>query len=164
VTRAASTVRDGYPRGSGTTQGPVTRCSDCSQTIRDTAYFASRDSRPLCESCYRAAKVADRDAEAALYAQWGQELPPLELADVQLPTPRAACEVCGRPIAYGTWRRSRLDICSSDCWRERVNRRRRVAREPRDCAACGRSFTPTRRDAAYCSSACRQNAYRRRRA
>lgn len=30
------------------------------------------------------------------------------------------------------------------------------------CAACGRSFAPSRKDGRYCSSACRQCAYRRR--
>ena len=31
------------------------------------------------------------------------------------------------------------------------------------CAVCRRTFTPERSSAAYCSSACRQAAYRRRR-
>jgi hypothetical protein len=30
------------------------------------------------------------------------------------------------------------------------------------CQACGESFTPTRSDGRYCSSPCRQKAYRRR--
>jgi hypothetical protein len=30
------------------------------------------------------------------------------------------------------------------------------------CEACGESFTPTRSDGRYCSSPCRQRAYRRR--
>ena len=33
---------------------------------------------------------------------------------------------------------------------------------PRTCADCGDTFTPARADAAYCSSACRQRAYRNR--
>ena len=32
------------------------------------------------------------------------------------------------------------------------------------CADCGNTFTPARADAAYCSSACRQRAYRNRNA
>lgn len=32
------------------------------------------------------------------------------------------------------------------------------------CADCGATFTPARADAAYCSSACRQRAYRTRNA
>ena len=31
------------------------------------------------------------------------------------------------------------------------------------CAACGVIFEPTRLDGRYCSNACRQRAYRRRR-
>jgi hypothetical protein len=30
------------------------------------------------------------------------------------------------------------------------------------CQVCGRTFTPARSDAVYCSSACRQKAYRQR--
>jgi hypothetical protein len=32
------------------------------------------------------------------------------------------------------------------------------------CQTCGEGFRPTRRDALYCSGACKQWAYRRRRA
>jgi hypothetical protein len=35
---------------------------------------------------------------------------------------------------------------------------------PHTCADCGDTFTPARADAAYCSSACRQRAYRNRNA
>lgn len=35
---------------------------------------------------------------------------------------------------------------------------------PHSCADCGETFTPARADAAYCSSACRQRAYRTRNA
>ncbi len=35
---------------------------------------------------------------------------------------------------------------------------------PHTCADCGNTFTPARADAAYCSSACRQRAYRNRNA
>jgi hypothetical protein len=34
----------------------------------------------------------------------------------------------------------------------------------RDCAQCGRAYTPPRNDGRYCSAACKQRAYRRRHA
>jgi hypothetical protein len=40
---------------------------------------------------------------------------------------------------------------------------RRVVRQERSCVVCGEAFTPPRRDGRYCSSACRQGAYRTRR-
>jgi hypothetical protein len=39
---------------------------------------------------------------------------------------------------------------------------RRVVRQERSCAVCGETFTPPRCDGRYCSSACRQRAYRGR--
>jgi hypothetical protein len=39
-----------------------------------------------------------------------------------------------------------------------------AAAASRRCAICGREFTPSRDDAAYCRNACRQKAYRRRQA
>jgi ferredoxin len=42
-------------------------------------------------------------------------------------------------------------------------RQRRLARRTDTvCQSCGATFTPPRAGAAYCSSACRQKAYRRR--
>jgi hypothetical protein len=39
---------------------------------------------------------------------------------------------------------------------------RRVVRQERSCDVCGKTFTPPRCDGRYCSSACRQSAYRGR--
>jgi hypothetical protein len=49
-----------------------------------------------------------------------------------------------------------------DSWTERLLAPPIVPQQPH-CVSCGRRFRPTRSDAAYCSSPCRQRAYRARR-
>ena len=41
---------------------------------------------------------------------------------------------------------------------------RRLRRADRTCASCGETFTPPRSDGRYCAAACRQRAFRARRA
>lgn len=87
------------------------------------------------------------------------------------------CEGCGRTV----WRRHLQEwwwkygcelpshvrtFCCERC-EQAVYRARRRDRQPErpapQCAVCGESFAPIRRDAVTCSSACRQRAYRLRR-
>ena len=78
------------------------------------------------------------------------------------PTP---CEACGRPVV-SRHRWDRLYVyCSERCSRRVYNRNRytrRAESRPSDCSACGGPMSPSRSDARYCSSACRQRAYRQR--
>ena len=74
-----------------------------------------------------------------------------------------------RPAPDGTtWQEVEVrdgTFCCEDCRRVyRMDQRRAArAREPKPCAACGEHFLG-RTDAAYCSTACRQRAYRSRKA
>jgi len=82
------------------------------------------------------------------------------------------CAGCGRAIVlYLTDRPQERFYCSRLCHTAVTNRLRRerataarAEREPdkRPCEACGVVFVPARADARYCSSACRQRAYRAR--
>lgn len=54
-------------------------------------------------------------------------------------------------------------LCARDAENARTRERRRAARV-RPCHACGATFTPSRADGRYCTQACRQTAYRNRRA
>jgi endogenous inhibitor of DNA gyrase (YacG/DUF329 family) len=84
------------------------------------------------------------------------------------PTP---CENCQRPVAQDRRRKPlRRVFCSARC---QVTIYNRLAGEQRKaeralvrcvCASCGAQFKPRRSDAIYCSPACRQLAYRERRA
>jgi hypothetical protein len=73
----------------------------------------------------------------------------------------APCVTCGQMIA-GSRGREQPRTCSRECGYHRP-RRRAVRHEPRACDVCGETFTPRRADARYCSPACRQRAYRKRR-
>jgi hypothetical protein len=76
------------------------------------------------------------------------------------------CEVCGRRVKPPRWvkRRGggRVFYCSEGCAGGADAIARRVEQDERECAVCGEAFTPTRSDARFCSNACRQDAYRKR--
>jgi hypothetical protein len=80
------------------------------------------------------------------------------------------CLNCGRPVHQELSRRFRLHcVCCSDCGdavRIKAARDKRAQdREPAPpCLECFETFEPTRADAQFCSSACRQRAYRKRKA
>ena len=102
--------------------------------------------------------------------------------------PPRPCLGCGRPVSdstgqyrvhqparegrpalsflTGTYRAPRLRALCSPACAETYYRRRRAAvlaqAREKTCTVCGARFTPTRADAATCSSACRQRVYRRR--
>lgn len=69
---------------------------------------------------------------------------------------------CGVLVASPRYYWSKYQTCSARC----AERARRLARQnpPRDCAECGEEFVPTRTDQQFHSNACRQKAYRRRKA
>ncbi len=84
------------------------------------------------------------------------------------PTFALTCPICGRCIRYRD-ARYRLGVCSARCARAADAARKRderaVAQLYRDytsCEACGGCFKPRRSDAKFCSSGCRQKAYRER--
>ena len=80
------------------------------------------------------------------------------------------CAQCQRPLYLPrdrTWRRH--PFCSGGCAREfyaAAQRNKRAERRPsgqrRNCATCGAPVTTGRADSRFCSSACRQKAYRKR--
>jgi len=80
----------------------------------------------------------------------------------------ATCEVCARlvkPPRYLLRRGGgRVYYCSEGCAGKADVLARRIEPVTRDCETCGERFTPPRSDGRYCSSACRQKAYRGRRA
>jgi len=75
-------------------------------------------------------------------------------------TPIACAGGCGALVS--SWGLERFVACSSRCAEITQRERRLVSHEPRACEGCGEEFTPTRSDARYCSGACRQEAYRKR--
>ena len=78
------------------------------------------------------------------------------------------CEYCGRGVVRARGLTGRHVFCCRRCawsyYNERAKRRRAKAREGKVCPVCGATFTPARKDAVYCSNACRQRGYRARKA
>jgi len=99
------------------------------------------------------------------------------------------CKVCGEPwtdwrsrpigahllsdedrrmMRTRTWMRPRWEgycqSCASDAENARQRDLRREDRANRACESCSDTFTPPRADGRYCSPACRQKAYRQRKA
>lgn len=68
------------------------------------------------------------------------------------------CLGCGQPMAA----RAGLAVCSHRCRKRELRARHRRDRR-RVCLGCRRNFCPTRKDARFCSDACRFKAYRAKR-
>ena len=81
---------------------------------------------------------------------------PKELAKA---TTQSACAVCGQRMIALPHRGS--SVRSSRCY-QRQNRARRRSLAKATCTTCGLGFVPKRKDACFCSDACRQRAYRGR--
>ena len=84
-------------------------------------------------------------------------------------TMAAVCDSCVLPgeveettqdaTCPGYWRCFRV-VCSNRC-RQREVRKLKWEKKQKVCVGCGKLFRRKRADAKFCSSACRQNAYRR---
>ena len=101
--------------------------------------------------------------EAAGYALTQWEIAPVcaacvtpaEEADA---TVERVCEGCGLTMRS----RFRGRTCSARCAMRASRARRRRFRPMNRCIVCGASFKPKRSESVYCSSACKQRAYRRK--
>jgi hypothetical protein len=82
--------------------------------------------------------------------------------------PARPCEHCQRLVHHQNrfrgWRTFCCETCESAVHVREARARRAKARGTRQCETCGETFEPTRTDARFCSSPCRQRAYRRRKA
>ncbi len=135
---------------------------------RSTSYQCS-----MCRHVFVEGDVVYRRRETTESNLWGRAW---ELASI--------CDECVRTCMHPSWRANRhrpepcaggcgvlvshwypwsnITTCSRRCSEQAARERKRAKREPRACEVCGDSFTPNRADARYCSSACRQDAYRKR--
>jgi hypothetical protein len=68
-----------------------------------------------------------------------------------------ACQQCGAELTG----RADRKFCSEHCAQKAKRERGRVALEPRQCAACGASFTPLRTNGVFCSAACAKKGKKR---
>jgi hypothetical protein len=133
-------------------------CRDCWRVLdRDEVVYVSSlwpyvsghgpyGARVSCEPCERR-----KDATFADRSYW----------------PARPCRVCERPtrLYRSRSREPRICCCSSPCLNAYLRERQRQRRpliSPRDCASCQQPFKPKQRRGIYCSSRCRQQAFRDR--
>jgi hypothetical protein len=133
---------------------PAVPCADCRESREsigpDALYVRGpwNRKRLLCEPCVRSSRPP-----------YPLDWPPRRFR---------VCRRCGRRRYYQSgWPR---DFCTDICKRQherglleqRRQRWRERVRPSRPYMRCGQPFTAGRSDARYCSSACRQRAYRQR--
>jgi hypothetical protein len=120
--------------------------------------------------CWKCGHEFEATETRHLYMDWNRvRLACLTCApERRYQSPVGACETCGRPLQTGRGILRRYRLCSTRCassFHARARRLRIAAeREPRTCLTCGERFDHGRSDIRYCSSTCRQRAYRERRA
>ena len=77
---------------------------------------------------------------------------------------RRCCPVCNT-VFYTTNPRRKYDDyykCSRYIHRSNAKWKRKLSRDYVKCEVCGKYFLPKRNDVKYCSTACKQKAYRQR--
>jgi hypothetical protein len=134
-------------------------CGKCGDDLADgePVWRQRRSGVPTCRAC-----CPDPDVrEVWGTARWLGPLP---------------CDGCSRPVYFRgndtqRYRREagrfvRWVVCSTRCYQDVKHReqkaKRAADREPIDCGVCGERIDARRRDTSFCSSACRQKAYRTR--
>ena len=138
-------------------------CTECGETFkpgqpvfrrmvvypRSTYLFTRKSVAPVCEAC-RCPKYDrhyDQNSVCNLYEAFN-----------------GPCVGCGRPVHQGSLRHRRYDYCSTRCLDDfkREAHILEMAQRRFDCETCGEEYEPKRSDSHYCSSPCRQKAYRER--
>jgi hypothetical protein len=128
------------------------RCARCHHPLGNAAYMVK-------ETVYAGAIAADLGGYQRSFVPVCPECATFEELDNQY-RQRVVCGGCGRqlrvPAGRYRW------FCDDACRRVAGRRDRRY--KQLICKGCNTSFTSARVDAEFCSGACRQRAYRQRRA
>jgi hypothetical protein len=96
---------------------------------------------------------------------YGWSLGPKDWALGSFHSPKP-CEACGRIVYNSRYWRIKLVVCSERCRQKIYNSRkphRKVQHRTIICQDCAKPFTAVRAHQRYCSAACKQSAYRKRR-
>jgi hypothetical protein len=165
-------------------------CGECGGTLgpdatiyrlrffREGGIYPSYPTRVLCEECASRPRKPRFSLNSVVRAQQLSKKHGLSFEDAyqQVITRKLVydyCETCDRKVVWEESKRDRRGggrlyvFCSEryarDIYRQIRNARNAEARE-KPCEVCGERFTATRRDAKTCSAACKQKAYRQRKA
>lgn len=83
-------------------------------------------------------------------------------------TEYADCDICNRTVYYPYRNIERRHVfCSEKCERDHystVQREKRLRARQKECNECGKAFTAPRSDTKFCTTTCKQKAYRARQA
>lgn len=150
-------------------------CVMCETGLLGTAYLvdgARRQGRRaptrflICQSCYeRGCPDPETGLTRALSSRQTQSVEWRGLAGRGTALPPQACIAsCGLVVVRGAEKAMRGVTCSRACRTSLTRKRNGGIGSGRPCGACGTPVTAGRADSAYCSAACRQRAYRSRRA
>jgi hypothetical protein len=128
----------------------------------------------ICYECWKHEALATNRWEIENHKRYNDD------RGIHLERVARACQGCGEPISIprdqfrGTWRWFSHGVCSMRCYQRAYRKRRREhgrgsaidwkVKDGHDhnsqCATCKKRLQSQRKDARYCSNACRQFAYR----
>ncbi|BAG16963.1 hypothetical protein SGR_134 [Streptomyces griseus subsp. griseus NBRC 13350] len=120
----------------------------------------------ICGSCYdRGCPDPETGLTRAVSTRQTQSIEWRELAGRGPALPPQACVAgCGLVVVRGAEKTMRGVTCSRACRTSITRKRHGGIGSSRPCGACGTPVTAGRADSEYCNAACRQKAYRSRRA
>ncbi len=127
-------------------------CYDCghNHSPRETIYYGSVRGWGFCSHTYKKASYC----ESCKPSLWNTEY--------------ANCDTCNRTVYYPYRNIDRRHLfCSEKCGRDHYNnvqREKRLRNRQKECDGCSKAFTAPRSDTKFCSTACKQKAYRQRQA
>ena len=146
----------------------ATACHHCRETFKPgQTRFVILDETykawgivPICMDCFKAMRPPRISiTDAACHGLTPQRF-------------RRTCQGCGEQISVPDLARLRYNVCSRRCYQRVYRKYKREYGSTIDwkmqdiewpqCATCNREMKGHRKDAKFCSSACRQWAYRRR--
>lgn len=119
----------------------------------------------ICEPCYRLGwtTVDGKPVSAAAAVRQRDHFEWRSLAGRGPEQPAAPCAACGRLVVRGADPLLKRVTCSHSCSTSLTRRRNGNQGTDRPCPECGDRIDTGRTDSRYCSNACRQRAYRKRR-
>jgi hypothetical protein len=148
-------------------------CQHCRRELADEPVY--RATKPSTENIWHDGSYGIigsicADCAHSIRPNTDPRYPPLPVFVYQQWRTPQECEHCGRQVILnGRYPRPLYVVCSEACRRAvydkaaaQRRRERKVSPDPQQCAVCGEPFVPARSDAAHCSPACRQKAYRDR--
>jgi endogenous inhibitor of DNA gyrase (YacG/DUF329 family) len=120
----------------------------------------------ICKPCYRRAWTTDTDGRTVTTGYAARQRDRFEWFDLVgrgAEMPAAPCVSCARMVVRASDPLLKRVTCSHSCSVSLTRKRNGNKGVDRPCPECGDPIDTGRADSRYCSNACRQRAYRKRR-